>query len=233
MKQIRESDAINLDGKYFALNKKTLAIITEYNALRLEIEWLIKDATQYQNFAIALMGATIPAIAWVLEKSPNLLNPLLLVIPFVFCLLGFLFFRQHEEVYVVAAYLRESVRPQLWNELKDKSLWQWEEFKHKRSNEINNKGIYKYLSSGRMVLILRTSLFLMPSIISIFAMITQVASKGFQKAFYQYHFYISTCLSIMFVLDVLAVFFLLICVCRQGDLPRRALGLASHRNRKK
>jgi len=111
------------------VEEKLEAYLAEYSALREEIKWLIQEANQYQNFAIALIGATVTLIPWVLDKALALLIPVLLILPFLFSLLGFLYLREHEEVYVVGAYLREYLRSQVRNLVKDSHTWGWEEFK--------------------------------------------------------------------------------------------------------
>jgi hypothetical protein len=89
------------------------AWLAEYQALRAEIEWLINDGTRYQNFAITLLGIIGATIGWLLKEASALLLPTLLAVPFIFCLLGFLYSRQHEEVYIVAAYLKDYLRPRV------------------------------------------------------------------------------------------------------------------------
>ena len=95
--------------KALALN----AWLAEYKSLRAEIEWLVEGGTKYQNFAITLLGLLSSILAWVIERSHDLIIPSLLVVPFLFTLLGFLYCRQHEEVYVIAAYLNTYVRPRV------------------------------------------------------------------------------------------------------------------------
>lgn len=206
-------------------DEKTLVIITEYDALRKEIEWLIRDGNNYQNFAIALIGSIVPVMAWIMEKVPLFLIPALLTMPFIFCLLGFLFFRQHEEVYVVAAYLREGLRKQIRTGLRDDTLWGWEEFKHERSNQLYAKGIFKHLSSSRMVFTLRIFLFLIPSVFPLLLIISQIFSKGVFTIISQYGFNISLCLFVFFLLDIIIVFLLIIYTWKNGNLPSRVLGL--------
>lgn len=205
-------------------DEKTLVMIIEYDALRKEIEWLIRDANNYQNFAIALIGSMVPVIAWIIEKAPVFIIPALLTMPFIFCLLGFLFFRQHEEVYVVAAYLRDYLRKQIREYLRDDSLWGWEEFKHERSEQLYAKGVFKHLSSSRMVFALRVSLFLIPSLFSILLIILQTLSKGFIATIHQYNFNISLCLIVFFLLDIIIVFLLMVYTWKNGNHPARVLG---------
>ena len=201
--------------------------LAEYQALRTEIEWLIRDANQYQNFAIALLGAVTAAIAWVFEKAPTLIVHTLLVVPFLFCLLGFLFFRQHEEVYVIAAYLREYVRPQLRLLTKDKALWGWEEFKARRTSQLYKRSLFKALSTSKMVLVLRTLLFLIPSILSLFAIIINVTFQGVHQFVSNYGTINTVFIAIGFFFDVIVVLLLIRKLFTQSDLQRRILALES------
>src|SRR3989304_4303082 len=91
-------------------SERLTAYLAEYSALRSEIEWLVRDGTQYQGLAVKLIGVVFGAAAWIIHQVPDLLLPLLLVVPFVFCTLGFLFSRQHEEVYIVARYITDYIR---------------------------------------------------------------------------------------------------------------------------
>jgi hypothetical protein len=214
-------------------DEKTLVMIVEYDALRKEIEWLIRDANNYQNFAIALIGSMVPVIAWIIEKAPIFLIPALLTMPFIFCLLGFLFFRQHEEVYIVASYLRDDLRKQIRTYLQDDTLWGWEEFKHDRSEQLYAKGVFKYLSSSRMVFTLRVFLFLLPSVFSMLLIILHTLSKGFITIIHQYSFNISLCLIFFFLFDIIIVSLLFIYTWKNGNHPARILGFNNKFNQKK
>jgi hypothetical protein len=155
--------------------------IAEYEALRTEIEWLIKDGTMYQNLVFTLMGVVIAAEGWIYQNAPNLVIPVLLVIPFLFSLLGYLYIRQHEEVYIIASYLKDNLRPKLRKLLGDEELWQWEEFKSKKTDKFFNKGKMRFITSDKMITILRAMLFVLPSFIAII-LITVYVLRGGIKA---------------------------------------------------
>src|SRR3972149_7197310 len=193
------------------------AYLAEYKSLRSEIEWLIRDATQYQNFAIALIGAVITAIALVFDKAPTIILPILLVVPFIFCLLGFLFFRQHEEVYVIAAYLREYLRPQVRLLTKDNNLWGWEEFKARRSIIIPKAVFFKTLSTSKMILALRMLLFIIPSIFSLLTFTSYIAHKGIPQLVSAYGVSNIVLFIIGFSFDVLIILLLIAHLLAQGD----------------
>jgi hypothetical protein len=142
------------------------AHVAEYLALRSEIEWLIKDGSQYQGFAIALLAAALPVLQFLEPRYHDAFLASLLVIPFLFCLLGFLYFRQHEEVYVIAAYLARSLRPRVRALTGDESLWAWEEFKAAQATHAGRSGL-RWVTGGGPVLVLRALLFLLPSVLAV------------------------------------------------------------------
>lgn len=140
------------------------AYVAEYQALRAEIEWLIKGGEQYQNFAIALLGASATLLPWVLTNDPNFFVPSLLTLPFLFSLLGFLYLRQHEEVFVVASYLKDYIRPRIRGLTNDPEMWAWEEYKAGKSLRAFGTGPLGWFSAAKIVFMLRSGLFLIPSL---------------------------------------------------------------------
>src|SRR5260370_32197606 len=113
------------------------AILAEYAALRAEIEWLIKDAGQYQTYALGLVAVLPPAFALLLGTSRAWLTiPAIIIANSAFCLFGYLFFRSHQEVYIVAAYLKHRVRPKIRKLTGADSVWAWEEYKAKSNLDI-------------------------------------------------------------------------------------------------
>ena len=75
------------------MENKLNTYLTEYQALRAEIDWLIRDGTQYQKFSIAILSIIFAGIGWIIQNAIELLIPILLTIPFIFCVLGYLFFK--------------------------------------------------------------------------------------------------------------------------------------------
>lgn len=141
--------------------------LAEYQALRAEIEWLINDGTRYQNFAITLLGIIGAMIGWLLKEASALLLPTLLVVPFIFCLLGFLYLRQHEEVYIVAAYLKDYLRPRVRQLVGDEYVWGWEEFKNERWDAMFRRRRFKAFGINDTVFLLRAMLFIIPSVLAL------------------------------------------------------------------
>lgn len=199
------------------------AWLAEYNSLRAEIEWLIEGGAKYQDFAITLLGLLFTAIAWVTQYGTTLLIPTMLVIPFLFTLLGFLYCRQHEEVYVVASYLKDYVRPRLRSLVGDHSLWGWEEFKARRSRELfkTKRGLS---SSAGIVLVLRSMLFVVPSLGSIIAVVALSISKGLLRARMFVHF-VPALFVLWFAFDLLIVSALILHLRARTDLPERFVEL--------
>ena len=132
-----------------------MAWLAEYRALRAEIQWLIEGGTKYQDFAIALLGVLTTTFAWIIEHGHRFLVPSLQVVPFLFTILGFLYCRQHEEVYVVAAYLNDYVRPHVRSLVHDDAIWGWEDFKGASATHTNTSIVN--------VFALRSMLFIAPS----------------------------------------------------------------------
>lgn len=209
--------------------QKLAAWLAEYQALRTEIEWLIQDGTRYQNFAITLVGIVIAALGWILKDPADLLLPILLAIPFVFSHLGFLYLRQHEEVFVIAAYLREYLRPRVRSLLSDDSLWGWEEFKAKRTQELTSRTLVSFLSTNTVIVMLRTLLFLLPSLLALLAATLYSLQAGLDKLRLTYSDPSVVTLSVIFLFDVLLVVLFAIHVVRRGDFLKSILGLESQR----
>jgi hypothetical protein len=213
-----------LSGEEDPLEEKLEAYLAEYHSLRTEMEWLIKGADQYQNFTIALIGASVTILPWIQDKTPSILIPTLLILPVLFSLLGLLYLRQHEEVYVIAAYLSEYIRPRVRHLVKDNGAWGWEEFKAQRSKEAFSSGPLGFLSTSKIIVILRSSLFLFPSFA---ALIVIMIGLDFQNLFQSltHRLVLNTLMGIWFLCDVLIVLLLIFRLWSQGDLAARILKL--------
>jgi hypothetical protein len=179
------------------------AWLAEYKCLRSEMEWLIDGGAKYQNFAITLMGLMFTAIAWAVREAPMLLIPTLLILPFLFCLLGFLYCRQHEEVYVVAAYLKDYLRPRVRSLVGEKNLWGWEEFKAR--SEATQPTRLKLLSSAAFVFVLRSMLFVIPSVGCLTASFVYAIAQGFHPFSRQLLRLTPALLTVWFLFDLVAV----------------------------
>lgn len=146
------------------------AILAEYAALRNEIDWLIKDAGQYQTYALGLVAVLPPAFALLLGTSRDWLAiPAIIIANSAFCLFGYLFFRSHQEVYIVAAYLKKIVRPQIRQAIGSNSVWDWEEYKTKINLDIQHSSRLGLLGNPRFVWLLRLLVFLLPAVVGLVA----------------------------------------------------------------
>lgn len=209
-----------------SVDTKLEAYLAEYRALRTEMEWLIKGGGQYQNFAIALLGAAATLVPWIISNAEILLVPTLMTFPFLFSLLGFLYLREHEEIYVVAAYLKDYLRPRIRNLLMDPDAWGWEEFKEQRSKIVFGRGPLGLLSTTRIILVLRSTLFLLPSIACLVIVadseqnldITSLLNSQVNP-----HFLLVLMGATWYALDALIVFMFFIHLWSQSDLSRRIL----------
>lgn len=183
------------------------AWLAEYQALRSEIEWLIRDGTQYQKFAVALLGIVFAAIGLITQSVKVLLLPTLLVTPFLFCLLGFLFIRQHEEAYIIGAYIKEYVRPKVRKLLSENDLWGWEEFKHQTNENLCEGRMFKLFSSIKMIFILRSFIFILPSAVCLTSVCIYSTLRGMPFLLETYKFPLLVLFIAVYFLDI-AVFLL-------------------------
>lgn len=213
-----------LSGEEEPLEEKLEAYLAEYHSLRTEMEWLIKGGDQYQNFTIALVGAAVTILPWILDKAPSLLIPTLLILPLLFSLLGLLYLRQHEEVYVIAAYLSEYIRPRVRHLVKDSEAWGWEEFKAQRSKEAFGSGHLSFFSTSKIIVILRSSLFLFPSLAALIVIINSLDFQNLLQSL-THSLVLNTLMGIWFLCDVLIVLLFVFRLWSQGDLPARILRL--------
>jgi hypothetical protein len=200
------------------------ALLAEYQALRAEMEWLISDGTKYQNLAMTLIGVALAAVGWVIKDAQCLLLPILLAIPFLFCMLGFLFFRQHEEVYVIAAYIREHIRPRLRALLGDDSMWEWEEFKASRTRKMSSRGFSKPFSSANIVWFLRTMIFIIPSILSLATASIYAYVNWFEHVMTIHGLFLIVYGS-LFLFDFVILLMMVLYIFFHGDLQSRILAL--------
>jgi hypothetical protein len=140
------------------------AHLAEYEALRNEIEWLIRDASQYQTYALGLIAILPPAFALLVDTRQSwLLVPSLLLASAAFALFGYLFFRNHQEVYVIAGYLARVVRPQVRALTGSTTLWGWEEYKASTYAALRGSSRLGGLAGLPFVVMLRLLVFLLPA----------------------------------------------------------------------
>jgi hypothetical protein len=167
----RQSATVSTPGQHEPAQGLVDAVLAEYAALRSEIEWLVKDAGQYQTYALGLIAILPPAFALLLgTKRDWLIIPAIMIANSTFCLFGYLFFRSHQEVYVVAAYLKNVLRPKIRKLTGSASVWDWEEYKTKANLDIRHSSKLGLLGSPRFVWLVRLLVFLLPATVGVTAM---------------------------------------------------------------
>lgn len=158
------------------------AALAEYEALRAEIAWLIEHSVQLQNFAIGLAVGIFPLVTFFLEKEkPAVLVGVLLSLPIALSLLGALYFRQHQEVYVVASYINEKIRPLICELSGRTDMWTWEEYKQDRLQTLSSRSPIYGAWTPAAILILRLALFILPAIASLILAISIALSQGMKE----------------------------------------------------
>ncbi len=163
------------------------AMVAEYTALRREIEWLIKDSGQYQTYALGLIAVLPPAFALISSShQPWLVVPAILAASAAFSLFGFLFFRGHQEVYVVASYIQSVIRPQVRRIAGSEYIWDWEEYKTDTSRKLQRASRLAGLANPRLILILRLMVFLLPAFIGVVGVSIILISKGLAWSLQKY-----------------------------------------------
>ncbi len=166
-----------------ARSSRVDAHLAEYEALRHEIEWLIRDASQYQTYALGLIAVLPAAFALLVDtRQAWLVAPAILVASAAFCLFGYLFFRNHQEVYVIAGYLAREVRPQVWALVGSENLWGWEEYKAKTYRILRRSSRLGGLASLTFVVMLRLLVFLLPAAVGVVTVLVMLIRGAFSMA---------------------------------------------------
>jgi hypothetical protein len=148
-------------------------------------------------------------------------------VPFPFSVLGFLFFRQHEEVYVIAAYLRDQVRPQLCRLTTLTEIWGWEEFKNRYFAIMQEGRLFRTMSSGKMALVMRVLLFVLPAVVALISAVLVVFQRDPSVLVHKYGWGFATLAIAGFLLDVFLVGLLIVFLWLQGDFAKRILARGS------
>lgn len=130
---------------------------TEYNALRREIDWLVGNATQYQNFGIVATAAGVTALGVVSGQAPRATVAVFAVVPLLLWLFARLQLRAYEEIHVAAQYIAKCLAPRVRIETGIKQMWSWEEFKGAFNAETRRPAV------ERTTLLRRKLLFVLPA----------------------------------------------------------------------
>lgn len=202
------------------LEQGMTACLAEYQTLVSEMKWLREEAAQYQRLSVTLFVGLVPLLSLLASNSPDMLIPTLLAAPFPFAVLGYLFFKQHEEVHIIAAYILDEIRPQITRLAHEDAIWGWEAFK-RHSFVSARHGVLGLLNSGKMPIIMRILLFLMPAVVSTIAAAAVVLERNPSALLATYGWAVGGLAIAAFLFDVLLIGGLLGLLWTQGDLPTR------------
>ncbi len=195
------------------------AALAEYAALRSEIEWLIAHGAQLQNYTIGITLGLFPAAAFILQqRSPAFLVGLLLFAPIALSLLGLLYFRQHQEVYVVAAYINERLAPIIREIGGRTDLWTWEQFKSTRQAVLSDRSHILGVWRPRTILLLRLAVFTLPALCSFAIGLSVAVVEGRQALFDAYTVVGTVVLMVVALIDALIMVLLGLRFWTEGDL---------------
>ena len=139
-------------SKYIGLSNENLvshitdSMLAEYSVLREEIKQYHSDRTNYVNFAV---GLTIGLLVLISSKdvTASYRSIILVVSPFIYCILSFLYIDKSFRIIRLADYIENSLRLRLEN-LLNHSIFQWE--KYKRETDIFPKWVAKLLDRIRL-----------------------------------------------------------------------------------
>lgn len=201
-----------------------IAALAEYDALRIEIAWLIEHGGQLQNYAIGLSVGILPVVTVILQTGKaGLLVGVLLSLPIALSLLGLLYFRQHQEVYVVASYIKEEIRPLIRELCEREDLWTWEEFKKERLELLSARSPIHGASRPASVLLLRLAIFILPAAASLMLAISVSLAQGTRSLYSTYTVGGTFALLLLCSLDLVLMTVLIIRFAKESDLGRNVL----------
>ena len=194
-------------------------MLAEYEALRAEIAWLIEHGAQLQNYAIGLAVGAFPVAAFILDKqNATFLIGLLLMLPLALCLLGLLYFRQHQEVYVIAAYINESVRPIICELTGRDDVWAWESFKSARHAQLSERSRILGIWKPKTILLLRLTMFALPAACSFVLALAVAIAQGLERILKMYTSIGAIVLLALALADVLVIVILTVRLSTEADL---------------
>lgn len=191
---------------------ETAILLAEYQALRNEIAWLIKNENTFMSLSVTLFTAIIAFNKFFIDSSfDTAAVPVLLIIPIPFLLFAALFQRQHIEVYIVASYISNCIRPQVRKLCGNGDrIWQWEEWKNHISTKEPNSN---YIDIARLlVFLLPVALCLTLAICKVFA--GQCFRQSIGK-FYNTYGMVSWCLLFLFIACFIGICMTVIRIKRQ------------------
>ena len=108
------------------------------------------------------------------------------MLPLALCLLGLLYFRQHQEVYVIAAYINESVRPIICEFSVRDDVWAWESFKSARHAQLSERSRILGIWKPKTILLLRLTMFALPAACSFVLALAVAIAQGLERILKMY-----------------------------------------------
>ena len=107
-------------------------LLEEYRALRTEIVSRLEAQQQILNYTVVLIAAALPVSSTIIEREQY---TLLLLMPLVFTLMGWLLLVQENMIDVLGLYINIRLAPRMERFLDRKlqttgPMWQWELFQH-------------------------------------------------------------------------------------------------------
>lgn len=133
------------------------ALVTEFQCLRSEIQWLIANGMRYQQFAIVIAAAGLSASTFTISQYPHLYPALGFALSAVLCWLGILYYWEHVEIHVVAGYLQQVVRAKVRMATRVDTWWEWEEYKGAQWKRMGTPNLFRWrLSSFCFIALLFT-----------------------------------------------------------------------------
>ncbi len=151
--------SITEEGPTHGSDLLTAMVVAEYQTLRVEIGRFQDHQQQTLNFGFLVLAAIVAGLGSVLAGSAHPLVQVLrdyhlvfLVVPLIFLFLGALFAERTIRIMRVGDYLDREVR-QLVKEVLNKDVLRWED--HRRSPRLFAKRVFRVISLGRLLDIVR------------------------------------------------------------------------------
>lgn len=138
-------------------------LITEYQEVRKEIERRSKEQFICITGSIISLGSTLAFIS----KDPSIYSPLLIIIPWILTIFGFIWTDHSHHIFLLGAYIRENIESQINQITNSQNKIGWAHYIHNERQKL--KSINKKPSF--IVWFLPLLYFILPSISCIIAYI--------------------------------------------------------------
>jgi hypothetical protein len=138
-------------------------LITEYQEIRKEIERRSKEQFICITGSIISLGSTLAFIS----KDPSIYSPLLIVIPWILTIFGFIWTDHSHHIFLLGTYIRENIESQMNQITTSQNKIGWQHYIQNKRQEL--KSVNKKPSF--IVWLLPLLYFILPSISCIIAYI--------------------------------------------------------------